>query len=70
MRRTGLVLDERHIQHETEPLCKSAPSVTDRLLDPGAVDIGAFQRREDEDLYKIERIIQEAKENLSPHWAI
>jgi len=70
MRRKGLVLDKRHIQHETEPLCKSAPRVIGRLLDPGAVDRGSFQRPEHEDLYKIERIIQEAKENLSPHWAI
>ncbi len=56
--------------HHPDALCRSALRVIDRLVDPGAVDRGAFQRREDEDLYKIERIIQEAKENLSPHWAI
>jgi len=52
------------------PFASQPPRVIGRPLGPGAVDRGSFQRPEHEDLYKIERIIQEAKENLSPHWAI
>jgi len=56
--------------HHPEALCRSALKVIDRLTDPGAVDSEAFRRREDEDLYKIERIVQEAKGHLSPYWRL
>lgn len=56
--------------HHPEALCRSVLRVIDRLIDPGTVDSEAFGRREDEDLYKIERILKEAKGHLSPYWRL
>lgn len=54
--------------HHPEALARAAMEVIRRLTYPQAVEKEEFQRREDQQFYKIERIIREARQSLSPFW--